>query len=286
MTGDEPKPGFDELHPGMDEHRAIEFLGARADGIGIDGWHWLLETSATSFYIKSMNQAIQGAKVSLHGPDDRHPGEEHFRFDVIRTPDMKVDQNAANRAARAGGRWLTDANDFPWYFTGRRIAENVDHVVRFSIERDVFLTGAPPAGGSDWPKAKATMRGLLPLPAEGQVVHVDVFLSRDADRGPYWPYPEEAIRARCSGLGYMTNSLGWKLSVVVVGRAADRESDPFGDSRGDAPVDRCLRGYAATVDDDGLLWLCEKLFPIDDEDNAMAQPDTEERRDHPVSESE
>lgn len=264
MIEDEPYPGLSEVHPGMDQHRAIEFLGARADGIGIDGWHWLLETSATSFYIKSMNQAMQGAKVTLHGPDDRYPGEEHFRFDVIRTPEMEVDQKAANRSARAGGRWLTDSSDFPWYFTGRRIAENVDHVVRFCIERDVFLAGAPPAGGSGWPKAKATMRGLLPLPAEGHVVHVDVFLSCDGERGPYWPHPEEVIRAQCAGLGYMTNSLGWKLSAVVFGRPADREPDPVGDFRGGTPIDRCHRGYAAMVDETGLLWLCEKLFPFDD----------------------
>jgi hypothetical protein len=44
-------------YPGLDEHRAIEFLWATSDGTGIDSWHWLLETSATSFYIKSMNQA-------------------------------------------------------------------------------------------------------------------------------------------------------------------------------------------------------------------------------------
>ena len=258
-------PRLSDLHPGMDEHRAIEFLSARADGIGIDGWHWLLETSATSFYIKSMNPAMQGAKVSLHGPDKRYPGQQHFRFDVIRTPEMAVDDKALNRSARAGGRWMTDASDFPWYFTGRRITENVDHVVRFSVGRDVFSAGAPPAGGSDWPKDKATMRGLLPLPAKGHVVHVDVFLSYGGDRGPYWPHPESAIRAQCAGLGYMTNSLGWKLSVVVFDRGAEEEPDPCGDLRGDTPIDRCLRGYAMSVDDTGLLWLCEKLVPLDDD---------------------
>jgi hypothetical protein len=63
----------------------------------------------------------------------------------------------------------------------------------------------------------------------------------------------------------MTNSLGWKLSVVVFDRPADREPDPSGDYRGDTPADGCFRGYAATVDDTRLLWLCEKLIPFDDE---------------------
>jgi hypothetical protein len=102
---------------------------------------------------------------------------------------------------------------------------------------------------------------LLPIPAEGWVIHVDVFLSYDG--GAYWPN-EEAIRAQEAGLGFMTNSLDWTLSVVVNNRPADHEPDPCGDYRGNTPVDRCFRGYAATVDD-GLLWLCEKLIPFDDE---------------------
>ena len=253
----------DVLYPGMDEHRAIEFLTATNDGTAIDSWHWLMETSTTSFYIKSMNRALQGAKVTIHGPDERHPGEDHYRFDVIRTPEMEVDQRSANRSASAGGRWLTDTSELPRYFTGRRIADNVDHVVRFSTGHDVFVAGAPPAGGSDWPKVKATMRGILPIPAVGWVIHVDVFLSYDGGVA-YWPNEEE-IRAQRAGLGFMTNSLDWKLSVVVNNRPADHEPDPCGDYRGDTPVDGCFRGYAATVDDDGLLWLCEKLIPFDDE---------------------
>jgi hypothetical protein len=254
----------DLLYPGMDEHRAIEFLSATNDGTAIDSWHWLMERSATSFYIKSMNRALQGAKVTIHGPDERHPGEDHYRLDVIRTPEMEVDPTFANRSARAGGRWLTDPGELPRYFTGRCINDNVDHVVRFSNGHDVFVAGAPAAGGSDRPKPKASMRGLLPIPADGRVVHVDVFLSYDAESGPYWPGEESVLRAQRSGLGFMTNSLGWKLSVVVYDRAADHEPDPCGDYRGDTPVSGCYRGYAATVDHSGLLWLCEKLIPFDD----------------------
>ena len=243
--------------PGMDEHRSIEFLTATNDGTAIDGWHWLIEWTTTSFYIKSMNPAIQGAKVSIHGPDARHPGREHFRFDLERT-----NQDRAARATRAGGRWLTDTSDLPHLFTGRRVTDHVDHIVRFSAGYDAFVAGAPPAGGSDWPKAKATMRGLLPIPAEGRVIHVDIFVTYDGD--PYWPN-KEAIRAQRAGLGFMTNSLGWKLSVVVCDRPTDYEPDPSGDLRGETPVDQCFRGIAAMVDDTDLLWLCEKLIPFDDE---------------------
>lgn len=43
--------------PGMNQQHAIEFLAAE-DGTGIDGWHWLIEWSTTSFYIKSLNPAL------------------------------------------------------------------------------------------------------------------------------------------------------------------------------------------------------------------------------------
>ena len=72
-------------YPGMDEHQAIEFFAATNDGTAIDGWHWLLEWSTTSFYIKSMNPAMQAAKVSIHGPDPKpqHRGKHRFRFDLL-----------------------------------------------------------------------------------------------------------------------------------------------------------------------------------------------------------
>lgn len=252
MTDKVPYPGWDGF-PGMDPQNAIEFFMATNDGTAIDSWHWLIEWSTTSFYIKSMNPALQGTKVSIHGPDPKHPGKQHFRFDLERTnPDLN------DKAKKAGGRWVTDASQLPREFGGRQINDHVRLIVRFSAGPDVFLPGAPPAGGSKWPKKKATMKGVVPVPAEGRVIHIDVFLS---DNGhPYWP-DEAAIRAARAGLGYITNSLGWQLSAVVHDRPIAKEPDPCGDFRGEIPVDRCSRGIAVTVDDTGLLWLCEKLIP-------------------------
>jgi len=242
----------DIRYPGKDEHRAVVLMLATEDGTGIDSWRWYFEWSTTSFYIKSMHHALQGSKVSIHGPDDRYPGGQHCRFDVIRTPELEVDQKSAERAARAGGRWLTDVGDLPLYFEGRQISDHVAHVVRFSWEHDVFIAGAEPAGPSAWPKEKATMRVMLPVPEEGRVRHVDVFLSRSGE--PYWP----------SGglpLGFMKNDLGWCLSSVTFDWPTAYEPDPCGGLRGDTPVDQCARGIAQVVDDTGFLWLCEKLIP-------------------------
>lgn len=251
MTEDVP-------YPGLDEHRAIEFLWATNNGTAIDSWHWLIEFTTTSFYIKSMNRALQSMKVSLHGPDERHAGMEHFRFDVIRTSDMEVHQRAADRSARDGGRWLTDTIQLPHHFEGQQINDHVKLITRFSAGTDVFLAGAPPAGGSDWPKEKATMRGMVPVPARGHVTHVDIFLSDDGQ--PYWPNADH-VRATRSGMGYIRNSLNWCLSAVVFDRPVGYLPDPCGDLRGGVPVNQCHRGLAAMVDETSLLWLCEKLIP-------------------------
>lgn len=107
-------------------------------------------------------------------------------------------------------------------------------------------------------EAEGDHEGIVPVPTEGRVRHVDVFLSYNGE--PYWP-AEDAIRAARAGLGYIKNSLGWCLSVVIYNRPTTYEPDPCGDLRGETPVDQCLRGIATTVDDTGLLWMCEKLIP-------------------------
>lgn len=127
---------------------------ATNDGTAIDSWHWQIESSTTSFYVKSLNQALEGAEVSIRGPDDKHPAADYFRFHVLRTDGETLDQKATDKAARTGGRWLTDPGEMPHYFAARSINDHVKLVVRFSTPWDAFVAGAPPAGGPQWPKAK------------------------------------------------------------------------------------------------------------------------------------
>ncbi|GAB3220603.1 hypothetical protein [Mycolicibacterium hippocampi] len=71
----------DGSYPGLDEHISIEFMTATNDGNAIDGWHWLIEWTTTSFYIKSMNPAVQAMKVSMHGPVPGHSIAVKSTFD-------------------------------------------------------------------------------------------------------------------------------------------------------------------------------------------------------------
>jgi hypothetical protein len=193
MTGDVP-------YPGGDEHSAIEFLTATNDGTAIDGWHWLIEWTTTSFYIKSMNPAIQAMKVSMHGPDPRpqHRGKEHFRFDLERT-----NQYCAAREVAAGARWLSDTGGLPHYFEGRKVNDNVKLIVRFSVGYDAYVAGAPAAGGSDSPVQDA-MKGIVPWPPEGRVSHVDIFLSDDGE--PYWP---DEAKSELHGQAWGSSGIPW-----------------------------------------------------------------------------
>jgi hypothetical protein len=148
----------------------------------------------------------------------------------------------------------------PHYFTGRSINDHVKLVVRFSTPWDAFISGAPPAGGSRWPKTKA-MKGLIPVPTKGRVRHVDLYLSTNGE--PYWPYDEQVLAASRAGMGFITNSLGWKLSAVVIDAAKSEETDPVGDLRRETAFAQCRRGLAAWVDETGLLWLCETVIAAD-----------------------
>jgi len=243
-----PYPGMVD-YPGMRPQHAIEFLVAE-EGTGIDGWHWIIEWSTSSFYMKSLNPALRSAKVSLHGPDPKHPGKQHLRFDL-------TEPGLVEKAERAGGRWATDTSGLPLYFRGRQVNDYAAHIVRYSAERDAFLKGAPPAGGSRGPRAKSTFRAIVPVPKEDRVTYLDIYLSFG---DPYWP-DEAGVRAAQAGIGPITNGSGMNLTAVVRDWPAAREPGPCGDFRGETPRGDCLRGIAAAVDDTGLLWLCEKLLP-------------------------
>lgn len=82
----------------MDGQHAIEFFTLdRASKIA--GYAWLIEWSTTSFYIKSTYKPMQLMKVSLHGPDPKHVGKQHFRLDLDH-------DGPARKAAAAGGSWV------------------------------------------------------------------------------------------------------------------------------------------------------------------------------------
>jgi hypothetical protein len=233
----------------MQQQHAMEFFFIEK-ATSLWGFHWLIEWSTTSFYFKCLHPGIQLAKVSLHGLDPKHPGRQHLRFDHDH-------DEVADKAARAGGRWSSRSDPLPYYFSGRQVDDHAAHVVRFSAGWDTFIQGAPGPGNSRGPRQKLTFKAIVDGPEKGQIAHVDVYLSL---QDPYWP-DEAGVRAAWAGMGPIISSAGMCLTAVVVHRPVDLEPDPYGDVRGDTPLDQCVRGVAAVVDETSLLWLCEKLIP-------------------------
>jgi hypothetical protein len=240
----------DVEYPGMQQQRAIEFFFIE-EATSLWGFHWLVEWSTSSFYVKCLHPGIQVAKVSLHGPDPKHPGKQHLRFDMDHA-------DVVDKAEKAGGRWSSSSDPLPYFFGGRQVNDHAAHIVRISAEWDTFVKGAPGPGNSKGPKGKSTFRALVRAPEKGYVSHVDLYLSL---KDPYWP-DEESARALSAGMGPITNSIGMSLTAVSVQRRVTSEPDPWGDVRGDAPLDQCVRSVAAAVDETSLLWLCEKVVPI------------------------
>jgi len=237
-------------HPGMQQQHAIEFFFI-AKAAPIWGFHWLIEWSTSSFYIKSLNPGLESAKVSMHGPDPKHPGKQHLRFDLDK-PEL------VDRATREGGVWSPDSDPLPYYFSGRQVSDDAAHIVRFSADWDTFIKGAPSNTGSKGPRQKSTFRALVPAPPKDCVSHVDIYLSFG---DPYWPN-EDAVREAQAGMGPITNAIGMNLTAVAAQRRIATEPDPWGDLRGTTPLDKCTRGMAGAVDETGLLWLSEKVMPI------------------------
>ncbi|MDQ1306100.1 MAG: hypothetical protein QG671_1932 [Actinomycetota bacterium] len=81
----------------MQRQHAIEFFFL-GEATSLWGFHWLIEWSTSSFYVKCLHPVLQAAKVSLHGPDPKHPGKQHLRF-YLDTPTI------VQKAEKAGGRW-------------------------------------------------------------------------------------------------------------------------------------------------------------------------------------
>ena len=252
------------------EHKALEFLVADHPGATqvaggrplICGFTWLIESSRTSFYIKSLVPAWGFAKISLHGPD---PGEDepHNRFDFESNDEM------ITKAVRAGGSWSPHFSVAgPEYFDGKPVSRRARHVVRFSTSGELFTRGAP-SGPPPVIKEKATQKKRFDPPGPLRVLYVDIFVSSVR---PYWPDGEEAARNQSWFLGPMMNRAGQYLTGMAHSRLRSGEPDPFSEERGGRPAHECYRDIGYSVADDGVLWVCETLVSPDRRSKAIIWP--------------
>jgi hypothetical protein len=228
----------------MGTPNAIYFcVGDRATKIC--SYAWRVGWGRTSFYLKAQYRALTELKVSLHGPSKEHtkPG---FKVDL--------DQTATRKAISSGGYFVATPGWLPHWFKGHPVEGGATHVVRFRTTWDFFEVGVPSAPSPDDIKP-SDFAYLVPPPPHSSAVDVDIFVS---DSGPYWPNERQA-RLDNACLGPLQNEAHQYLTAVAVRRQIPASPTPPGalapTSKG--PADR-VRGVGATVDEHGILWICEQ----------------------------
>jgi hypothetical protein len=222
---------------------AIKFVIRNAQN-GVCAYPWRIWPGNTSFYLKPLNAALGTRKVSLHGPDDRHP-RPGFSF----APDASDGRNKP--VAEAAEGLFTGRVWFP----GREVNRRVRHVVRIRVPWDLFTSGSPSAVLPNMTLKRRELGALIEPPGLLKAMDVDLFVCHGR---PHWPR-ERRARADNAILGPLTNKAGQYLTGVIVERSLYGNPPP---SNAFAPEpaneeDR-LRGLAVALDPTGFLWVLEQ----------------------------
>jgi hypothetical protein len=214
---------------------------------GIFSYAWRLGTGGTSFYIKPVEAALSQFKISLHGVDHRPGIRPGFK--------VELDESAESAVADAGGALVArDRWSGRQWFQGEVVAPGVNHVMRIRTTWVMFNRRYPSAPAPQNLKSRS-FGGVIPAPRSLRAVDVDLFVCQ---RRPYWPNEKRARRDNAC-LGPLSNKSGASLTAVATHRSIVNEPDPPG-LNGPVPVDEAdrLRGFGATFDPRGFLWVCEQ----------------------------
>jgi len=187
-------------------------------------------------------------KISLHGPDDRHPRQFlKVGFDSNATP---------------GESYLVGRENLPTEFKGKHVATGVRHVVRFRHDWTMFHSDVPSAPTPGTVKNPDTSQaGVCPPPAQMYAVDVDLFL---CEREPFWP-DEQQARLDNATLGPIENAAGQFLTGVVRHHNALAKATATPDivtAPGLDKGEQVVRGLAFGVDRE-VLWINEVKFSRD-----------------------
>jgi hypothetical protein len=230
--------------------KALKFLvGDRTGG----HWSsvWRVGARSTSFYVKSLEPGLHELKVSLHGPDERHP-----------SPGYKIGLDKSTQVSGTPRRSYGLDEDV--WFPGRRINEAVDEVFRIRFPWDVFegedAKRLPPA-----PPRPRDSAHVAPRPLLGFAVDVHFYLSRS---GPYWPDPQRVAQAK-AGLGPLRNTAGQVLTGVVQHTLVASEPSPVVSLARDTNAlpmqsEARIKSVAAVIDEHGAAWIEELWMKASD----------------------
>jgi hypothetical protein len=232
----------------------IYFVPGRETSQGryILGHTWRVAARSTSFYLKTRH-LMQDWKISLHGPDEKHPGGPMLKLGPDRsfTPSEDSQGSVTEIYGDAAGTTLE--------FEGETVAPGVRRVIRLRWSWEMFQDGAYTEQSPDSIKRHNGAK-LLTAPQPVNALDVDFFLSDD---GPYWPNEEE-VRRKNAGMGPLQNSAGQFLTAVVMHNSLWKHPSPAPE---EAPfslptsIRERVRGFHATIHPDGYLHHEEIWWP-------------------------
>jgi len=219
-------------------------LVVRNKETGVYSYVWRIGWQRTSFYISPVGSGLGALKVSLHGPDERHP-RPGFKW--------KLDLSHYS-PEQAVSIWDTSIEPKHW-FTGVMVSDTVVHAVRIRMGWETLQRFNPSAPLPSTPRKRDVARYLEDIPI-GYAADIDIYVSSGK---PYWP-DLAAIKRDNALVPPLRNEANEYLTAIPSKSMILKEPSPDGVQMPAAlePADR-IRGVGMAVAEDGLLWAAESI---------------------------
>jgi len=175
---------------------------AHDENTKVNSYAWKIWWHKISFYVVPTYAPLSGVKVSLHGPDDRHP-QPGFRIDI--------DRNAMRQAKVAGG--IAHGPKGGVWFSGREMVPGVRHVITLRWTTGLFKKGVPSGPSPDVPRVVDSSL-VVAAPVQGFASDVDVYVCQGR---PWWREEAQARRDNAC-IGPLKNDGSEYLTAVSVRR--------------------------------------------------------------------
>ncbi len=206
---------------------------------------WRIWWHGTSFYIKCRNDAFPEFKVSLYGADSFHP-----------EPGFIVGRDQSSSPSPLS-RMIDKSNFLGSRFSGRKVADDVLHIVTFRFGADLFAkatTELPFTGPQNIRPSAAARLAVMPL--EGEVTDIHLDLSKGK---PYVQHEEKARRENAI-FGPLRNNQDEYLTGLVNKCSLSKNPSPS-ELLVPTPLNETdqVHGFGATIDPKGgFLWIAEQ----------------------------
>jgi hypothetical protein len=208
------------------------------------GYTWRMWWGQTSFYLKPRSSLVGGLKISLHGPDPRHPSGPGFKIELDGEPPP------------ADKVWIDATKGFlPCWFPGEPTRFASHRVVRLRWTSELFAPDMPSGPPTDSVR-KGFVGTLAEPPPSGFATDIDLIVAKHA---PYYSENEKDVISKNALLGPIKSRADEYLTGLQIRRSLEMTPTPahlLDVPRPISPEDT-VRGITAGLDPAGFVWICE-----------------------------